>query len=163
MIDTKEFSEILNRHFYTLRRMLIGMRQLQRALVNKDFNLCSEMIEAIKREQGILEKIERERLQLLVPYALERAIREEEVTGQEIIACFLPPERKKIRLVLLQIKEITTHIQLISQSVARFSKTVGSAMKAAFDEIVSAKEYTYTQEGVRSSHTEDPLLCDSIR
>lgn len=140
--------------------MLIDMRQLQRFLIGKDFRASSRLTESIKSGKEKIEELERRRLHLLTLYPLPHSVRVEDVRGEQLVAYFPTVHRRKIRVLLSQIKEIITHIRLLSQSIARFSSAIGEAMNAAFEELVSANEYTYAEDGNPQSRAHCALLYD---
>lgn len=163
-MESRELERILNGHFLVLRNMLVNMRQLQRFLVSKDFDACSKLVELIKSDKGALERLEQERLHFLIIHPLHDTGRAEEVSWQELVAYFPTIERRRAHVLVSQIREITTHIQLLSQSISRFSSAVGEAMQAAFEELLSAKEYTYAENGKNHQSQEQcALLYDSTQ
>lgn len=163
MEDKQELSKILNTHFLTLRGLLVNMRQLQRFLVGKEFDACATLTTVIKNDRATLERLERERLQFITLHPLPGVSRAEEVGWQELLSYFLPTEQRRMSLLLSQIKQVTIHIQLLAQSVSRFSNAVGDAMREAFEELVSTPEYTYTEDGNQHVREHCALLYDAKR
>ena len=163
MVNTNNLIEILHTHFRILRKMLVNMRQLQRVLVTKDFKMCDRLVEDVKDGHEMLKATEQKRMRILTPYALEKDMCPEDIKGDELIAYVPALEKRTVRVLLSQIKEVSIHIQLLSHSITRFSNAIGSAMGSAFEEIISTKEYTYTRNGTPPPRVQDPLLCDSTR
>lgn len=157
-MESSELERILNKHFLVLRNMLINMRQLQRFLIGKNFDACSQLMELISSDKNTLERIEQERLHFLIVHPLPDVTHTEEVSWRQLAAYFPVIEQRRINVLISQIKEITIHIQLLSQSISRFSSVVGETMQAAFEELLSAKEYTYSKDGKNRPFQEQRAL-----
>lgn len=159
----KSLTEILEQQFKTLQIIMIAMRSLQRSLVEKDFDNCSTLIVQIKRVEQELQRLEKQRTEIVHNIAVENSVDHKSLTGEVLIALLPQQSRRPTRLILSQIKELTIHIKFLSQSISRFSNSVGGTMRDVFEELVTPHEPMYTEHGSQKQSEKKAILYDNTR
>ena len=157
----KKIIDTLEQESELLHSLHLVMRHLQRQLAARNFEEVNRTIAQIQALERGVAKSEEQRVELCRNIAREKgtSLPSVPINGRELLK-FLPlPERPVAKAHLQHMREKILHIQMLSESIRRFSMQASSALRSVFSELFPEERH-YTRSGAHLESQQVALLCN---
>ena len=157
--------EVLERESALLDALHVVMRYLQRLLVAGDFEGVNRLVTQTRSLQRSVERCEERRLeccQELLAAQGREALNAGAVSGRELVALVPAKVRGRVKGALTSMATKMVHIQMLSESIKRFSARASGALQEIISELYPEGRH-YTREGTYTGSRQTALLCNEER
>ncbi len=157
----KDIIDTLERESKLLHSLHLVMRHLQRRLASRNFEEVNHTIAQIHSLERAVAETEEQRLTLCrtMAHAKGTLPPQTPINGRELLK-FLPLQlRSTAKEHMRQMSEKIIHIQMLSESIRRFSMQASSALRSVFGELFPEERH-YTRDGTHLESQQLALLCN---
>lgn len=153
---------ILERELELLNALHRVMRHLQRLLVARNFTEVEQVVAQIQKLEKSIITCEQERIHEAHSFSESSQPLDPAMSGREFLKLLPYQQRPAAKELLQHMRQETIHIQMLSESIRRFSAQSSSALRAVFSELFPEERH-YTRAGTHLESQQTALLCNESK